>query len=51
MTREDIIEKAERLRKGYDMADSSFAIQLWADTAADFVDCVLRYFSEENQER
>ena len=45
--KEELIAKAQRLREGYGMIGTASAVQFWAETAADFIDCVLRYFETE----
>ena len=49
--RDTLIEMAEGISKGYDNADSAFAIQLWADRAKDFIDCALNYLRDEKLNR
>ena len=45
--RDSLIEMAEGISKGYDNAETAFAIQLWADRAKDFIDCALNYLRNE----
>lgn len=45
--RDTLIDMAENAVKGYDNAETAFAIQLWADRAKDFIDCTLNYLRNE----